>query len=88
MGMFAILHMYILTCPSTKQSCLFYSGIPFSVSTQSFDYNGDLVSALYIDLVINTGMLLGYWEWNDINNDIIYSMLYLENVKNYDQGFP
>ena len=47
---------------------------------------GDLFSFI-IDLVVNTpvAMFLGMgWQ----NSRTVYSMQYLENVKNYDQNFP
>ena len=64
--------------PVIENSCSKPSGfVNVQVSTQSFSYNGRF--HLLIDLVVST-------EWFD-NSRVVYSMLYLEIVKNYDQSF-
>ena len=75
-------------CPVIENSCSKPSVfVNFQLVLNVFPINGRLGLRL-IDLVVNTGMVWQYyWEWDD-NSKTIYSMLYQENVKNYDQSFP
>ena len=75
-------------CPVIENSCSKPSVfVNFQLVLNVFPINGRFGLRL-IDLVVNTGMVWQYyWEWDD-NSRTIYSMLYQENVKNYDQSFP
>ena len=75
-------------CPVIENSCLKPSSgfVNFQLALNLFLITEDLF--FITDLVVNTllvAILLGKgWQ----NSRAVYSMLYLENVKNYDQNFP
>ena len=84
----AIFNKALSACPVTEHSFSRPSVfVNFQLVLSVFPINGRFGLRL-IDLVVNTGRVWQYyWEWDD-NSRTIYSMLYQENVKNYNQSFP
>ena len=84
----AIFNKALPACPVIEDSCSKPSVfVNFQLVLNVFPINGRF-GLRPIDLVVNTDMVWQYyWEWDD-NSRTIYSMLYQENVKNYDQSYP
>ena len=60
--------------------------VNFQLALNLFLIMGDLF--FITDLVVNTLLVAILLGMGSQNSRTVYSMLYLENVKNYDQNFP
>ena len=76
----------LAACPVIENICSKPSGfVNFQLALNLFPIMGELV--FFIDLVFNTGGNITGNGMTQQNTRMVYYMLYLENVKNYDQSF-